>query len=99
LRDEFGVVWSMPDDQMLYMDISVSPLADATIKDVENYPFPDGDPLSIYGVRERPWRCGRTSLCSIVRICGVTYEGLLVLRGLERWFMDMIKEIQPCARR
>ena len=27
LRDEFGVVWSMPDDQMLYMDISHHPLA------------------------------------------------------------------------
>ncbi|MBS1236314.1 MAG: hypothetical protein H6R46_1109, partial [Proteobacteria bacterium] len=38
LRDEFGVVWSMPDDQMLYMDISYHPLADAAIKDVEDYP-------------------------------------------------------------
>ncbi|MHC4565327.1 MAG: hypothetical protein ACYTE3_06160 [Planctomycetota bacterium] len=27
LRDEFGVVWSMPDDQQLYMDISHHPLA------------------------------------------------------------------------
>jgi uroporphyrinogen decarboxylase len=42
LKDEFGIVWSMPDDQMLYMDISHHPLANATIKDIESYPFPDG---------------------------------------------------------
>ena len=33
LRDEWGVVWSMPDDQGLYMDISHHPLAEATIAD------------------------------------------------------------------
>jgi hypothetical protein len=30
-RDEFGVVWSMPDDRPLYMDISHHPLAEATV--------------------------------------------------------------------
>ena len=30
LCDEFGVVWSMPDDQPYYMDISHHPLAEAT---------------------------------------------------------------------
>jgi len=34
LKDEFGVVWSMPDDQMLYMDISHHPLANVTVDDV-----------------------------------------------------------------
>ncbi|MBV5349868.1 hypothetical protein JZU71_01535, partial [bacterium] len=36
LRDEFGIVWSMSEDQMLYMDISHHPLANATIKDIES---------------------------------------------------------------
>ena len=40
LRDEFGVVWSMPEDQMLYMDISHHPLANATIKDIETLSLP-----------------------------------------------------------
>jgi len=31
LKDEFGVVWSMPDDGGLYMDISHHPLAGATV--------------------------------------------------------------------
>ena len=40
LKDEFGVVWSMPDDRQLYMDISHHPLADAEIEDLADYPFP-----------------------------------------------------------
>ena len=40
LKDEFGVVWSMADDQKLYMDISYHPIADATIDDLHDYPFP-----------------------------------------------------------
>ncbi len=42
LTDEFGVTWSMPDDQPLYMDITHHPLADATIDDIRDYPFPQG---------------------------------------------------------
>ena len=42
LKDEFGIVWSMPGDQMLYMDISHHPLEHASLKDLEKYPFPNG---------------------------------------------------------
>ena len=45
LADEFGVVWSMPDDRPYFMDITLHPLADATIDDVRRYPFPKGDDL------------------------------------------------------
>ncbi len=34
LVDEFGIRWSMPDDQPLYMDIGLHPLANATIDEV-----------------------------------------------------------------
>ena len=47
LKDEFGVVWSMPEDQQLYMDISHHPLAHASIDDLADYPFPRGDDLSL----------------------------------------------------
>ena len=33
LTDEFGVIWSMPDDPPLYMDITHHPLADASLDD------------------------------------------------------------------
>jgi uroporphyrinogen decarboxylase len=96
LRDEFGVVWSMPSDQMLYMDISHHPLANAEIKDIEPYPFPDGaDPSRFTGVRDKALALrGETPYALSSGICGVTYEICWYLRGMERWFMDM-KENQP----
>ena len=42
LRDEFGVVWSMPDDRPYYMDISHHPLAEATIGRYRRLPVPQG---------------------------------------------------------
>jgi uroporphyrinogen decarboxylase len=98
LRDEFGVVWSMPDDQMLYMDISHSPLAEATVKEVETCPFPDGgDPTRFTGVREKA-RSKReeTPYALSSAICGVTYETCWYMRGLERWFVDMIENPAFC---
>jgi uroporphyrinogen decarboxylase len=40
LRDEFGVIWSKPDDHQLYMDISFHPLQDASITDLTEIEFP-----------------------------------------------------------
>ena len=98
LRDEFGVVWSMPDDQMLYMDISHHPLADATIADVADYPFPQGDdPSRFVGLRGRAQMLrGETPYAVVSRISGVVYETCWYLRGLERWFMDLLTEPELC---
>jgi uroporphyrinogen decarboxylase len=98
LRDEFGVVWSMPEDQMLYMDISYHPLADATIKDVEAYPFPNGgDPRRFTGVREKALTMRQNTPYALSSgICGVTYEVCWYMRGLERWFMDMMENPVFC---
>jgi uroporphyrinogen decarboxylase len=98
LRDEFGVVWSMPEDQMLYMDISHHPLANATINDIENYPFPDGgDPTRFTGVRENALNMRQNTPYAISSgICGVTYEVCWYMRGLERWFMDMLENPAFC---
>jgi uroporphyrinogen decarboxylase len=98
LKDEFGVVWSMPDDQRLYMDISYHPLAQAGLKDLENYPWPDGgDPSRFTGVREKAQAIKRNTPYALSSgICGVTYETCWYLRGLERWFMDMIENPEFC---
>jgi uroporphyrinogen decarboxylase len=91
LEDEFGVIWSMPDNQMLYMDISHHPLANATIHDVADYPFPDGgDPSRFSGVREKALEIkNHTPYALSSGICGVTYEICWYMRGLEQWFIDM----------
>lgn len=98
LKDEFGVVWSMPDDQQLYMDISHHPLADASIKDLADYPFPDGgDPTRFTGVREKALELrDKTPYAISTGISGVVYEICWYMRGLERWFTDMIENPDFC---
>jgi len=98
LKDEFGVVWSMPDDQQLYMDISHHPLADATIDDLADYPFPKGDdPTRFTGLREQALKMRRETPYAIsTGICGVVYEFCWYMRGLERWFIDMVENPHLC---
>jgi uroporphyrinogen decarboxylase len=92
LKDEFGVIWSMPDDQMLYMDISYHPLAQAQIEHIANYPFPDGSDKSRFtGVREAALKLHKeTDYAISTGIGGVIYEYCWYLRGLEQWYYDML---------
>jgi len=99
LKDEFGVVWSMPDDQQLYMDISHHPLAKASIEDLEDYPWPKGgDPTRFTGVREQALQLrNQTTFAISTGISGVVYEICWYMRGLERWFMDMVENPEFCG--
>ncbi len=98
LKDEFGVVWSMADEQQLYMDISHHPLADATVKDIADYPFPDGgDPTRFTGVREKAIQMrNETTYAISTGITGVVYETCWYMRGLEKWFTDMVENPAFC---
>lgn len=98
LRDEFGVVWSMPDDQRLFMDISYHPLANASIEDIAKYPFPDGSDKSRFtGVRESAMKLrNETDYAISTGIGGVTYETCWYMRGLEQWFTDMLTNSEFC---
>lgn len=99
LRDEFGIVWSMPDDQNLYMDISHHPLADAVLEDIADYPFPEGGDLSRFtGVREKVMKMrSETPYALCTCIGGVVYEICWYMRGLEQWFIDMMTQPEFCA--
>ena len=98
LKDEFGVVWSMPDDQRLYMDISHHPLANAGIDDIASYPFPDGSDRSRFaGIRESTRKLRNDTEYAIsTGIGGVTYETCWYLRGLEQWYYDMLANPEFC---
>lgn len=98
LKDEFGVVWSMPDDQMLYMDISHHPLAKAGIEDIADYPFPDGSDKSRFtGVRVAALKLhNETDYAISTGIGGVIYETCWYLRGLEQWYYDMLANPEFC---
>ena len=98
LVDEFGVRWSMPDDQQLYMDITHHPLANATIQQVREYPFPRGDdPARFAGLRQQALELKTHTPYAVVSgISGVVYEICWYLRGLEQWFMDMLTQPEFC---
>jgi uroporphyrinogen decarboxylase len=98
LQDEFGVVWSMPDDQQLYMDISYHPLAEASVDDLSDYPFPKGnDPTRFSGVRDAAVQLREQTPYAIsTGIGGVVYETCWYMRGLEKWFTDMIENPDFC---
>ncbi len=98
LTDEFGVVWSMPDDQRLYMDISHHPLAKATVNDIADHPFPDGaDHTRFQGLRQQAVRMRRDTPHALsTGIGGVIYETCWYMRGLQQWFIDMIENPAVC---
>lgn len=98
LTDEFGVVWSMPDDQPLYMDVSHHPLAEATIADLESRDWPKGeDSTRFTGVREQAIQLREQTGCALCSgIGGVVYEYCWYQRGLERWLMDLIQDPDFC---
>jgi uroporphyrinogen decarboxylase len=98
LVDEFGVRWSMPDDQPYYMDITHHPLADASLEDLRDYPFPQGDdPSRFAGLRQQALTILQETPYAVVSgISGVIYETCWYLRGLERWFMDLLTQPEFC---
>ncbi len=98
LTDEFGIRWSMPDDMPYYMDITFHPLANATLADVKNHPWPKGDdPTRFVGLRERALELKKHTPYAIVSgISGVVYEFCWYLRGLEQWFCDLMTQPEFC---
>jgi uroporphyrinogen decarboxylase len=98
LTDEFGVRWSMPDDSPRFMDLTLHPLAEATVADLDDYPWPRGDdPGRFVGLRDRALALRRETPYAVVSgISGVVYEICWYLRGLERWFCDTVENPAFC---
>jgi uroporphyrinogen decarboxylase len=98
LTDEFGVRWSMPDDHPYYMDITLHPLAGATLEELRDYPFPKGGDLGRFaGLRQRVLELKNETPYAVVSgISGVVYEICWYMRGLEQWFVDMMTQPEFC---
>ena len=98
LTDEFGIRWSMPGDAPYYMDITLHPLAKATLVDVKAHPWPRGDdPSRFAGLRERALLLRKETPYAVVSgISGVVYEICWYMRGLEQWFCDLMDNTEFC---
>jgi len=96
MTDEFGVTWSMPEGHGMYYDITYSPLAKATLKDIENYNWPKGnDPGKFRGLKEKAKSMyEKTDKAIISGITGVVYEICWYMRGFENFYMDLASDVK-----
>jgi uroporphyrinogen decarboxylase len=98
--DEFGVVWSMPDDFPVYSDASVHPLADADLAALDRHPRPDGsDPSRFAGLREQVMQMRKdTPYAMCTAFGGIMYEYCWYMRGLEQWYIDLLEDPEFCGK-
>lgn len=91
--DEWGITWRMPKKDGFYFDMVKHPLASATIKELEDYPWPDPcDPGLVKGVRERARYLAKQGEYAVVGNFNweSQYERAWYLRGFENFYMDML---------
>ena len=87
--DAWGITWQMhPGNQ--YYDMAVHPLRDATVDDLERYPWPDlAHPGRFADLRDRARAIQRAG-CAVVALSGVSpFEFAYMLRGMNEWFCDL----------
>jgi uroporphyrinogen decarboxylase len=91
VEDEWGCGF-IKTPTTLYYNLCYSPLAKASIEDLENYPWPDPcDPGYIEGIREKAKMLADENEYAIVGnfVWETWYERAWKLRGMEQFYMDM----------
>ena len=88
--DEFGATWSIPDEEHNYANIINHPLANASVKEIDNYVFPDEIKSSRFaGIREKALSVSNNHEYALsTNIGGSIFEISSNLRGIEQWFLD-----------
>lgn len=96
LVDEWGVVRKRVQYKGgSYLDIVESPLGNATIRDIEDYPWPDPtDPAVTEGIRERAQWLRKNTPYAILLQCGRggIFEQAKYMRGYAKIFEDFVGE-------
>ncbi len=92
--DEWGMGWRMPQKGGHYYDLFKSPLAGLeTIKEVENYPWPDALDMARYAdMKVEADRIVKTEKMGffLERMSSGMWEHAMWMRGYEQFFMDMM---------
>ena len=87
-------------DDVFLNEVSFSPLASATTKDLEAYPWPDPhDPGRTEKLEEDARQIfEETDLAIMGRFGGTVLEQAAYLRGWEQWLMDMVINVEFAQR-
>jgi len=100
--DEWGVGYRRVElaDGAYLNEVAYSPLKDATIDDLDDYPWPDPfDPGRVKGLEDEARRLyEETDLAIMGRFGGPILEQASYLRGWQQWLMDMVGD-PPFAQR
>jgi uroporphyrinogen decarboxylase len=93
--DEWGTRWKKP-PASLYWDPVGFPLAEASLDDLETYPWPDpDDPVRYAGLKEKARQLYENTDYAIIAdvpVMGICDSALLFLRGAQQFFMDMVRD-------
>jgi uroporphyrinogen decarboxylase len=96
LIDEWGITWKQADyGNGTYWDVIASPLAEATIDDLETYPWPDPlDPGMTAGLGEEARDLHEGTDYAVLADSGFQshWELAYMLRGYEQLLMDLVED-------
>jgi uroporphyrinogen decarboxylase len=87
--DAWGITWQLQPGNHYY-DIAEHPLRDATVDDVDRYPWPDwAHPSRFADLREKARAIHGAGL-AVVALSGISpFELSYMLRGMDQWFLDL----------
>lgn len=95
--DEWGIEWTKVPLPIggYYFEMTSHPLRDATINDLEDYPWPDPyDPGRVDGLREYLRQIHEdTEFAILANFGGSIFETAWYMRGMEQFFLDMIENL------
>jgi uroporphyrinogen decarboxylase len=91
--DEWGITWEMRPGTLYYEAVE-PPLREASIQDLERYPWPDlTHPDRFAGVAEEARRLHEETEYAVVGVSGAhAFEMIFVLRGLDQFLLDMVTD-------
>ena len=89
--DEWGTKWQRRPG-VAYYEALDPPLANATIYDLETYPWPDmAHPSRFAGLADEARRLHEETPYAVVAMSGVApHELIYVMRGLDNWLIDLV---------
>ncbi len=88
--DEWGVEWRRAPDSLYYEEVR-APLREATLDDLERYPWPDlAHPSRFAGLAAEARRIHEETSCAVVALSGASlFEQIQLLRGMEIFLTDL----------